>query len=77
MKQTPATPQTPRSEQASHQAIEREKTAIENTTQGYGSTVKSKIISAKPDGDTQGAQGANNDHANVPADPRSAGQRGH
>jgi hypothetical protein len=51
----------------SEQLKEQEKTAADNTSQGYGSTVKSRFISAKPDGNTQGGPGTNNDQARSPA----------
>lgn len=53
----------------SSKAMEREKAAIENTTQGYDSTVKSRHISAKPDGDTSGGPGANNEKGIRPPQP--------
>jgi hypothetical protein len=56
----------PSSDDAIKEAQERAKRATENVSQGYGSTVKSKIISAKPDGDTQGGPGSNNDNAIAP-----------
>ena len=50
----------PRSERAAQEALEREKTAMENISQGYGHPKKAGHISAEPDGDTQGGPGANN-----------------
>jgi len=48
----------------SAQNEEQHKTASENVRQGYGSSVKSRLMSGKPDGDTQGGPGPNNDNAN-------------
>jgi hypothetical protein len=42
-------------------------TAQENATQGFGSAGKASIISGKPDGDTQGGPGRNNDQAQAPS----------
>lgn len=41
-------------------------TAQENVTEGYGSARKASIISGKPDGDTGGGPGRNNDQAKAP-----------
>jgi hypothetical protein len=57
-------------DQRSDQLKEQQETAAENTTQGYGSSVKAGHISAKPDGDTQGGPGANNDQARSPVPVR-------
>lgn len=59
----------PRSDRAKKQAIEQEKTALENTSQGYDHPGKAGHISAKPDGDTQGGPGADNENMNRPGSP--------
>jgi hypothetical protein len=45
---------------------EARETAQENVTEGYGSPGKASIISGKPDGDTSGGPGRNNDQAKAP-----------
>jgi hypothetical protein len=59
--------QLPNAEQApSEKDIEQAKAARENVSEGYGSAVKSRLISGKPDGDTDGGPGVNNANANAP-----------
>ena len=45
---------------------EARETAQENVTEGYGSPGKASTISGKPDGDTSGGPGRNNDQAKAP-----------
>ena len=47
------------------------KTAQENVTQGYGHAGKARIMSGKPDGDTQGGPGANHEEGRAPVAPSS------
>lgn len=65
----------PRSDRATKQAIEQEKAAVENTSQGYGHSAKAAHISAKPDGDTQGGPGADNDDMTRPDSPEGKPRR--
>jgi hypothetical protein len=58
------TPQAPTSERA-----RQEKTAASNTRDGYGTPSRAAHISAKPDGDTGGGPGANNEALCKPAKP--------
>lgn len=65
MSTTPTPRQPDASAQPANEALkEQEKAARENTQEGYGSTLKSRLISGKPDGDTQGGPGSNNDNHN-------------
>lgn len=58
-------------------ARERAETAVDNVRADYDAAPsKAAPLSGRPDGDTQGGPGANNDAAQPPANPTSGKSRG-